>query len=125
MSHQYARYARSLLLAGPALLLLAAIRPTPAPQPVAAADTTYIGTVRTIRPDQSVDLLIGVGYALRVIHIGVVPATATMRAGVAIRVSDLAPGDLVRAKCHLTDQGPVADRIEKLGPGGAEPEPGP
>ena len=122
MSHHLARHARTLVLTGSALLLLATTRPAPAPPPSTAAFTTYIGTVRTIQPNKSLDLLTGVGYALRVIRIGVVPATETMRAGVVIRFADLAPGDLVRAECHLTDEGLVADRIEKLAREGTGPE---
>lgn len=115
MSHRLAQSARVLFIFA-AIPLLAAIRPEPALAPTIGSAATYTGTVKAIQPDKSMDLLIGVGYAVRILHIGVQPATQLLRGTAAIRLGDITPGDIVRTECHMTDQGLMADRIEKLAP---------
>ena len=77
---------------------------------------SYQGTVQAVRRQVSeVDLLTGVGEALRVLHLRVVPATQITSGAGSATVADILPGDLIRAECHQTPGGLVADRIEKLG----------
>jgi len=73
---------------------------------------TYRGTVHAVQPG-ALDLVTGVGYALRVVHIRTPQTTVVARGGVSLHVSELKPGDVVRADCRLTDTGLVAERIEQ------------
>lgn len=83
---------------------------------------TYQGTVQAVRPRSGeLDLLTGVGHALRVVRLRAVAATDMSSAGQKITLAQVQVGDIVRAECHQTDAGLVADRIEKLGRFGAEP----
>lgn len=125
MSHRLAQPARALLCAAMTTLLLAAIRPDPVTPPLPAQGATYTGTVKAVQAGKSIDLITGVGYALRVVRIGIIPATQMMHGSATMRLSDIAPGDIVRTDCHLTEQGLVADRIEKLMPEVAAQEPRP
>lgn len=113
--------ARTLVLACSAALLFSPS--PPAPPPPATQPYVYTGTVRSVEPTTgSLDLITGVGYALRLVHITTLPATQTMSAGAAIRLADIKPGDILRADCRMTDTGLVADRIEKLpSPNGGSP----
>jgi hypothetical protein len=90
-------------------------RPTQgAAQP--AASYTYQGTVRAFKAKTgSLDLITGVGMALRIVHVTVAPA-AHAAGGAAARLAGLEfkPGDIVRVECHRTDTGLVADRIERV-----------
>lgn len=77
---------------------------------------SYQGTVQAVRRQAGeVDLLTGVGEALRVLHLRVIPATLISSGGGSATVADILPGDLIRVECHQTPGGLVADRIEKLG----------
>jgi hypothetical protein len=81
-----------------------------AAQPGAAY--TYRGTVRSFAAKTgSLELITGVGMALRIVQVSVAPAarTAARRAGLEFK-----PGDVVRIECHRTVAGLVADRIEKI-----------
>ena len=60
----------------------------------------------------SVDLITGIGYALRVVHVRTAPVTLIAGEGAAMALTELQPGDVVRADCHMTEQGLVADKIE-------------
>ena len=99
----------------PALTLAPADRRAQGPaQP--AGSYTYQGTVRVFTANTgSLDLITGVGMALRIVHVTVAPAahagggTAAGLAGVEFK-----PGDVVRVECHRTDTGLVADRIERV-----------
>src|ERR687888_1516930 len=90
-----------------AVLLLPAVahsalarHPQPAAQP--AASCTYRGTVRSFTAKTgSLELVTGVGMALRNVRVSVTPAARP--AGV-----DLKPGDIVRVECHSTATGLVA-----------------
>ena len=98
----------------PALTLAPADGRAQGAQP--AASYTYQGTVRAFTPSRaSLDLITGVGMALRIVHATVAPAahapgdTTAGLAGVEFK-----PGDVVRMECHRTDTGLVADRIERI-----------
>ena len=97
--------ALAALLLLPLLASAAADRRAPAATQ-AAATYTYQGTVHTVDPKtSSLDLITGVGMALRLVHMRALPATP---------LPDLKPGDVVRVDCHRTAAGLVADRIQKL-----------
>jgi len=87
-------------------LLAAAAAPAGADEP-----QTYRGTVYTVQLG-GLDLLTGVGYALRVVHIRT-PETTVVRGGGSLHVSEIKPGDVIEADCRLTDAGLVAERIEQ------------
>ena len=99
------RLARAGALAA-VLLLPAAFASAQAEEP-----HTYRGTVHAVRPG-ALDLVTGVGYALRLVHIRT-PETTVVRGGASLHVSELKPGDVVQADCRLTDTGLVAERIEQ------------
>ena len=89
------------------LLLLA-----PLPIPRAAS---YEGTIQAIKTQPAaVDLVTGVGFALRMIRVRTVPATTVDSAGTPIPMSHIQVGDLVRIDCSATATGLVADHIAKL-----------
>ncbi len=50
---------------------------------------------------------------VRLVHIRTPEKTVVARGGVSLHVSELKPGDVVRADCRLTDTGLVAERIEQ------------
>jgi hypothetical protein len=92
-----------------------------APQP---AVYTYQGTVQAVQPKTaSFDLVIGVGFALRVVHMRTSPVTQFARGGARMSLADLKPGDVVRAECRMTATGLVADRVEKVEPSDSKQEP--
>jgi hypothetical protein len=89
-------------------------QPQGAAQP--GASYTYQGTVRAFAPKTgSLELITGVGMALRIVLISVAPA-AHAGGGTAARLAgpEFKPGDVVRVECHRTGAGLVADRIEKI-----------
>ena len=92
---------------------LAALLLLPAETAAAQRDLPYVyqGTVHAVKAG-SVDLIIGVGLALRLVHMRTVPRTSIVSEGAALALGDLQPGDVVRADCRLTDSGLIADRIE-------------
>ncbi len=97
---------------------LAAVLLTPGftAAPVQPASYTYRGTVHVVELHlSSVEIITGVGFALRLVQMHAVAATRIDSAGVTLRLRDLQPGDIVRAECRLTKSGLVADRIVKLG----------
>ena len=98
--------ARAVALAT-VLLLPAAFASAQAEEPHA-----YRGTVHTVQPG-ALDLITGVGYALRVVHIRTPATTVVARGSASLHVSELKPGDVVQADCRLTDTGLVAERIEQ------------
>ena len=100
------RLARAGALAA-VLLLPAAFASAQAEEP-----HTYRGTVHAVRPG-ALDLVTGVGYALRLVHIRTPATTVVVRGGASLHVSQLKPGDVVRADCRLTEAGLVAERIEE------------
>jgi hypothetical protein len=91
------------------------------PQPAAY---TYQGTVQSVQPKTaSFDLVVGVGFALRVVHMRTSPVTQFAGGGARMSLADLKPGDVVRAECRMTAAGLVADRVEKVEPSDSKPEP--
>ncbi len=72
---------------------------------------TFQGTVRAVKAG-ALDLIIGVGEAVRVVHMRTQSATAVFGEGASIALGDLQPGDVVRADCRLTQAGLIADKIE-------------
>ena len=104
-----------------AIVLLPALTHAPADrraQGVAqpAGSYTYQGTVRAFTATTgSLDLITGVGMALRLVRVTVAPAVhvgGSAAAGLA--GVEFKPGDVLRVECHRTDTGLVADRIERV-----------
>jgi hypothetical protein len=96
---------------------------TQAPSSLQPAAYTYQGTVQAVHPKTaSFDLVIGVGYALRVLHMRTSPVTQFAGDGARLSLADLKPGDIVRAECRMTPTGLVADRVEKVEPSGSTQE---
>jgi len=88
----------------------------PLPAPVQAAPSyTYHGTVHAVNVRSGwLDLITGVGMALRMVHMTTQPTTLFAAAGRSIRLGDLKPGDVVSAECRSTAAGMVAGRIERI-----------
>ena len=109
-------------LAITAVLLSALLARAPSsPQPAAY---TYLGTVQAVQPKTaSFDLVVGVGYALRVVHMRTLPVTQFADGGARMSLADLKPGDIVRAECRMTATGLVADRVEKVESSDSKQEP--
>ena len=81
-----------------------------------APSYTYRGTVRAFSTKTgALDLITGVGMALRVVHVTVAPA-AHAGGGTAAHLAGLEfkAGDVVRVECHRTATGLVADRVERI-----------
>ena len=80
-----------------------------------AASYVYQGTIETVRPRAgSVALVTGVGMALRLVNIQTTATTRVASGTTPLALTALKPGDVIRAECHRTDKGPVADRIERI-----------
>jgi hypothetical protein len=93
------------------LLLLLTLNPPPTPPAV-----TYQGTVQAIQTHPAgIDLLTGVGFALRVVHMRTVPTTTADSAGITIPMTHVKAGDVVRVDCSTSPTGLVADHVAKLG----------
>lgn len=117
---------RSLALTYRAMTLVAAAALLPSlPQGQSAppsAPYTYQGTVQEVQSKTaSLDLVTGVGYALRLVHIRTVASTHMESAGATLALADIKPGDIVRAVCRMADTALVADSIQKLASAGAAP----
>ena len=102
-----------------AILLIPLVISAPAARrsqaPTQPASYTYRGTVHAVNaPTGSLDLLTGVGMALRLVHMTAGPAVRTTAPTVGLRMADVKPGDVVRIECRRTSAGLVVDRIEKL-----------
>jgi len=96
-----------------AVLIPLALR---AARPQQAAPYTYQGTIQAVQPKPgSLDLITGVGMALRLVHMRTTSGTRIASGTASLALGDLKPGTVIRAECHPTDQGLVADRIEKVG----------
>jgi len=99
------------------LLLLLAPRQTP-------SAVSYEGTVHAIKTQPAaVEVVTGVGFALRLIRVRTVPATTVDSAGTTIPMSHIQAGDVVRIDCSATATGLVADHIAKLDPRGSRGTP--
>jgi hypothetical protein len=96
-------------------LAVVLLTPVVAYAPAQPASYTYQGTVHAVAPRQSsLEIITGVGFALRLVQVRAVAATRIESAGVTLPLADLKPGDVVRADCRRTPLGLVADRIEKV-----------
>src|SRR5205807_10519692 len=71
----------------------------------------YLGTVHAVKAG-ALDLITGVGEALRLVHMRTQPTTAVVGEGAGLAPGDLQPGGVVRADCRMTATGLVVDRIE-------------
>jgi hypothetical protein len=72
------------------------------------------GTIHAIQPkSESLDLVTGVGMALRIVHVRI-PLTERI-APAGAQLSALKRGDIVRVQCHWSGKQLVADRIDKVG----------
>ena len=72
------------------------------------------GTIHAIQAKSgSLDLVTGVGMALRVAHVTAPPTARLAPAGVPL--SALKRGDIVRVQCHWSGKQLVADRIDTVG----------
>ena len=98
-------------LAGAVALTAVLLAPAAALSAQRELPYTYQGTVHAVKAG-SVDIITGVGEALRLVHIRTQPATAVLGEGASLALGDLHAGDVVRADCRMTATGLVADRIE-------------
>src|SRR2546427_3675919 len=98
----------------PRAAALAAILVTPAltSAPVQPSTYTYRGTVHTVQPRAGLlELITGVGFALRLVQMRAVAATRIEKAGVAIAPPDPKPRGMVRARFRPPPHGLLAARI--------------
>jgi hypothetical protein len=97
-----------------ALVSVLALTVSAAGQPPPAARTVR-GTVHAVEPKTgAVEVVTGVGMALRLVRLQTLPTTEIMGGGAGVAQTELKRGDVVRAECRWTDKGLVADRIEKV-----------
>jgi hypothetical protein len=93
--------------------------PLPEPGPASpaprAASQTAAGMVLRVDPEAPrLELLTGVGLALRVLRIRCDESTVIQAAGKAVRLASLKRGDAVRVVCRPAGEGYIAIRIELL-----------
>src|SRR2546430_2476063 len=98
-------------LARAAALAARLLAPPPALSAQRGLPYTHQGTVHPPKAG-SVDIITGVGEALRLVHMRTQPATAVVGEGAGLALGDLQPGDVIRADCRMTATGLVVDRIE-------------
>ena len=97
----------TLLLVLASALLAAAVQRQPSAPSVQ-------GTIHAIQPKSgSLDLVTGVGMALRVVRV-TTPTTARL-APAGAPLSALKRGDIVRVQGHWSGKQLIADRIDKVG----------
>lgn len=97
------------------LVASAPARPHPLPAAQAASPYSYQGTVHAVNVRAgALDVITGVGMALRLVHMTTAPTTLLEGEHTSLRLADLNPGDYVRADCRRAGEGLVASRIEKL-----------
>ncbi len=98
--------------AAPAALLLSLALLPARPQ---QHDCVYQGTIETVQATAgSLALITGVGMSLRLVSIQTSTATRVASGTTTLALRALKPGDVIRAECHATPKGPVADRIERI-----------
>src|SRR5437764_12573906 len=97
-------------LARAAALAAALLAPTAALSAQRELPYTYQGTAHAVKAG-AVDLITGVGEALRLLHMRTQPTTAVVGEGASLALGDLQPGDAVRADRRMTATGPVVDKI--------------
>jgi len=75
------------------------------------------GSVRSVDARaHTIDLLTGVGYALRVRRVSLGLGARIYLGGAAVEFSHLTPGCIVRTACHHVYSAAVADTVEILAP---------
>jgi hypothetical protein len=110
-------------LAALAVLGLAPATTGAAQEPQAAATDTLQGTVQTVNPASGyVDVLTGVGLALRVKHVWATAETGVTVSGEQMPLDDLEPGDIVWVEYRPDPEGRlIARAIRKTGTMDARP----
>jgi len=81
------------------------------------AYTSIQGTVHALQPKGgSLDVVTGVGMALRLVRLTVPPSIRIGSGGGEVPLSALKRGDIVWVQCHQSGKQLVADRIQKVVP---------
>jgi hypothetical protein len=89
----------------------------PAPSPAPLGATTLTATVQSIDAQAgTLEVVTGVGYALRVVKLSWKAAPTVKAAASGAGLSQVKPGDLVRVQYAKTTQGNVLSTIELLPP---------
>jgi hypothetical protein len=97
-----------LLLLGPAAVAAGATQQTPL--------STIQGTVLAVHPPTgSLDVVTGVGMALRVVRLTAAPALRSAIGGARAPMDAIRRGDVVRVWSHREGKRLVADRIQRMG----------
>ena len=91
-------------------------RRQPVARGVESAPDTLRGTVQAVKADAGyLDVVTGVGLAIRIVHIWAVAETRVAAAGAAVSLTEIKPGDIVRVEYRVTAQGNIAETIERIG----------
>jgi hypothetical protein len=89
----------------------------PSPSPAPLGSTTLTATVQSIDAQAgTLEVVTGVGYALRVLKLSWKAAPTVKAAASGAGLSQVKPGDLVRVQYAKTTQGNVLSTIELLPP---------
>ena len=103
-----------------ALAIAGAARGSDASQPPDTAATSLTATIRGVDAGaRKVEVLTGVGHALRLVAMEVEPSCDIKVDGASVPLQDLKPGQIVRIRYRHADGGKAAQLIETL-PKGAE-----
>src|SRR5437016_14113519 len=79
-----------------------------AARPQQQAPYTYHGTIQAVQPKPgSLDLITGVGMALRLVHMRTTSGTRIASGTAALALGDPNPGPVSRARCHPPGQAPL------------------
>jgi len=114
------RLARWQLLASLVMVLAAAASPEGSPslaaEPKGAAEMRPVtGTVRAVDVEhRTLELVTGVGYALRIERIEIPAAVTVKGAGKGATLTSVTDGCIVRVGCHHAAAGMVASTIELI-----------
>lgn len=85
--------------------------------PTTLAPDTLTGTVSYVHvEDATVHVITGVQFALRVVEVRVIADTRIEKAGEAVAMEELVPGDIVQIDYRATPEGDVADAIRVVSP---------
>ncbi len=90
--------------------------PVPRPaQPISSPTQVLTATCRSMSYDgDTMDVITGLSFSLRVVRFQVDETTDVVVDGGPAKLSDLAPGKVVRIHYRRTPQGNEADRIEEV-----------
>ncbi len=107
---------RGVTIAAGGILLLALSAGLMAARSSPAQPSTLQATIQSLQVKTGdLDLITGVGLALRIVHLRVAPDARVESAGATTKLADLRPGDIVRVEYRVTAEGNVAEKIEKVG----------